>query len=299
MTHEQIKSFLAVIQHGSLNKAAEHLYITQPALSYRISTLENELGGPLFTRKRGTTHISLTSLGIKFVQQAEKLDQIYKETEALLHSNNPENFYISSSNSLSFTILWDFYHAVQRNLEEDQILRFNLSVAPYNIAYQKVKSGELDLALVIYPRYSPQTTTTAIAKERIVLCCHPNTPFPEVIDYHMLDPSREIYLSLAENYINWHHKYFNPNIEPMIRSNQVYSGARFLIHDKAWAFFPMGIAQQLVEEGKARILNCNLTPPPRTIYAVQNNDRKNKNQDFVINILKQTILESSYLEPCK
>ena len=44
MTRTELESFLAVVQAGSLSAAAKNLYITQPALSRRIQSLEQELG---------------------------------------------------------------------------------------------------------------------------------------------------------------------------------------------------------------------------------------------------------------
>ena len=48
MTQSEITAFLAIIQCGSFSSAAEHLYITQPALSRRIQALEKKVGYKLF-----------------------------------------------------------------------------------------------------------------------------------------------------------------------------------------------------------------------------------------------------------
>lgn len=45
-----IEYFIAVAEHGSLSRAANHLYITQPALSKQIKILEQEHGYKLFIR---------------------------------------------------------------------------------------------------------------------------------------------------------------------------------------------------------------------------------------------------------
>ncbi len=52
----QLRSFLAVIEEGSLNRAAGRLRISQPALTRQIQALEREIGGRLFER---------TSAGVK------------------------------------------------------------------------------------------------------------------------------------------------------------------------------------------------------------------------------------------
>lgn len=51
MDIHKIFSFCAVVEYGSLSKAAENLYCSQPALTKQIYSLEEELGYPLFDRK--------------------------------------------------------------------------------------------------------------------------------------------------------------------------------------------------------------------------------------------------------
>jgi DNA-binding transcriptional LysR family regulator len=47
---EEIRSFLAVVEEGSLRRAAARLHTSQPALSRRMQALEHELGGRLLER---------------------------------------------------------------------------------------------------------------------------------------------------------------------------------------------------------------------------------------------------------
>lgn len=61
MTSEQIQCFFKVVELGSFTAAAEAMYMTQPALSKRITALESELGLQLFNRdKSKTTHLTRT-----------------------------------------------------------------------------------------------------------------------------------------------------------------------------------------------------------------------------------------------
>ena len=53
MTNGQIRSFLAVVNTRSYAKAANALYISQPAISKSLSKLEDELGFPLLERVGG------------------------------------------------------------------------------------------------------------------------------------------------------------------------------------------------------------------------------------------------------
>lgn len=59
MDTELLKTFLEVSRTRHFGRAAEALYLTQSAVSFRIRQLENQLGVNLFTRHRN--NIRLTS----------------------------------------------------------------------------------------------------------------------------------------------------------------------------------------------------------------------------------------------
>jgi DNA-binding transcriptional LysR family regulator len=56
-----LRYFAAVAEEGSLTRAAERLYVSQPALTRQIRQLETQLGTPLFSRSR--TGMTLTEPG--------------------------------------------------------------------------------------------------------------------------------------------------------------------------------------------------------------------------------------------
>ena len=70
MTMDQLQAFVDVSQRGSLSRAAEALFVTQPTLTARIKGLERELGSTLFIRSgRG---MRLTDAGRSFLPYAER-----------------------------------------------------------------------------------------------------------------------------------------------------------------------------------------------------------------------------------
>ena len=68
VTLRQLRYFRALVEHGSFSRAAENVFVSQPALSLQIQELEGTLGGPLVERDR--RGIILTQMGRDVHQQA-------------------------------------------------------------------------------------------------------------------------------------------------------------------------------------------------------------------------------------
>ena len=71
MELKQLHYFLKVAEFLNFSRAAEALYISQPALSYQIAELERELGTELFTRDRRKVY--LTPAGMALVEPAKSI----------------------------------------------------------------------------------------------------------------------------------------------------------------------------------------------------------------------------------
>lgn len=51
MDLRHLETFLAIYRHGNLSRAAEELFLSQPAVSAHLKALETQVGRPLFTRQ--------------------------------------------------------------------------------------------------------------------------------------------------------------------------------------------------------------------------------------------------------
>lgn len=79
MTLQQLHYAITISETGSLNKAAEILYVAQPSLTGAMQELEKELGITIFHRSgRG---VSLTGDGMEFITYAR---QVYYQYEMLM-----------------------------------------------------------------------------------------------------------------------------------------------------------------------------------------------------------------------
>ncbi|GAB5602769.1 hydrogen peroxide-inducible genes activator [Thermus sp. FJN-A] len=78
-TLNQLRYLVALAEEGSFTRAAERVYLTQPALSVQIRKLEEALGVRLFDRSRG----ELTEVGRAVVAQARKVLEEVERLKAL------------------------------------------------------------------------------------------------------------------------------------------------------------------------------------------------------------------------
>lgn len=83
MILRHINYFLAVAKHQSFTRAAESLYVSQPALSQQIKQLEQTLGACLFDRSGRS--VKLTDAGEVYARYARKALQDLEEGRRALH----------------------------------------------------------------------------------------------------------------------------------------------------------------------------------------------------------------------
>ena len=84
---ELYRVFYTVAKCGSLTKAADELYISQPAVSQAIKQLENQLGTPHFNRTR--RGMELTAQGGKVIfSKVEEALSLFSEAESMISQIN-------------------------------------------------------------------------------------------------------------------------------------------------------------------------------------------------------------------
>ena len=144
-----LKAFQAVAESGSFSKAGEILFLTQPAVSKRIASLEDGLGPKLFDRIG--KHISLTEAGRTLLPEAQKiLSQVDESKRLLANLSNRVggSLHIATSHHIGLhrlpAILQNFtHHHPDVDLE--------LSFMDSEKALRLIETGKLELAIVTLP----------------------------------------------------------------------------------------------------------------------------------------------------
>jgi DNA-binding transcriptional LysR family regulator len=79
---KQIEYILKIAEENNITKAAEKLFLTQPALNQQLLRLEKELGTQLFHRSR--TNWRPTQAGEIYLENARKMLLIKQETYRII-----------------------------------------------------------------------------------------------------------------------------------------------------------------------------------------------------------------------
>jgi DNA-binding transcriptional LysR family regulator len=105
MTLEQLRIFLVVAEHLHFTRAAEALYVTQPAVSAAIQSLEGEYGVKLFHRIG--RHIEITEAGRLLQLEGQKiLDRVILCERGLRELNDLQRGELNLGSSLSIGNYW-------------------------------------------------------------------------------------------------------------------------------------------------------------------------------------------------
>lgn len=147
MNENQIDTFLAIALHGSFSRAAQTLYISQPAVTYRIRSLEEELGVRLFDC--GTFSAMLTPAGEAFFEEAKKLRDMFFESRSRMLDFSPESVVtlgfpeIMLKDGRAFLAIMDECNKAIGGSDGHLVRSRRLDKAPMHI--QQLLRGEVDL----------------------------------------------------------------------------------------------------------------------------------------------------------
>ena len=130
MTLQQIHYVIAISEQGSLNKASEVLYISQPSLTEAVRELEKELGITIFYRSgKGVT---LTGDGVEFISYAREL---YRQYEVI-----SERYGDNTALKKKFAVSTQHYSFAVKSFVE---LVKQLSTDEYEFAIREVRTQKV------------------------------------------------------------------------------------------------------------------------------------------------------------
>ena len=168
-----------VYQDGSFTKAAEKLYLTQPALSMAVRQEEKNLGAALFDRSRRP--LTLTQAGEAYIRAVERMkyleSDLSRELEDL-RDLNTGRLHIGGTHYLNCFLLAEVlsgfsrrYPGIQLQVSEDSSARLA----------KRLERRELDLTFSCAPEHIERFEHQPAFFDHILLAVPRETPLSEAL----------------------------------------------------------------------------------------------------------------------
>jgi DNA-binding transcriptional LysR family regulator len=148
MDIDDVRTFVAVVEAGSVSRAAAELNLTQPAVTRRVQRLEGVVGAPLLDRRRRP--FSLTQIGRSAVERCRRLLWTAKELRGLaLDTQVPSGeIRVGVAHALTELAFSQPVDEVRRAFPQ-VVLRLRTGWSRELL--ERVRSGALDAAAILLP----------------------------------------------------------------------------------------------------------------------------------------------------
>jgi DNA-binding transcriptional LysR family regulator len=178
MADRRLQVFHAVARRGSFTKAAETLFMTQPAVTFQIKQLEEHFNTRLFDRMHGK--ISLTPAGEVVLEYAERILALSAELDTRISELTGEIqglLLIGASMTIAEFML-------PRVLGEFKAVypavKARLTVANSEAIEYGVAAHSLDIGLIEAPSHLPSLSTEECCEDELVVVCSPAHPLAKL-----------------------------------------------------------------------------------------------------------------------
>lgn len=146
---EWYRVFYWIARTGSLSRAADHLHITQPAVSHTVKQLESSMGGQLFFRTpKGVILTKEGEVLFHYLEQAFHMVDIGEKAIAEMNNLNSGEITIGASDTLCKYFLLPYleqFHARYPGVR----IRITNRTTPETLAL--LKEGKIDFGIVSLP----------------------------------------------------------------------------------------------------------------------------------------------------
>ena len=171
MPENRLRIFLTVCEYGSMSKAAEALYMTQPAVSQAIAALEEHYGAALFDRF--PRKLRLTEAGRTLKTAAQDIVRKIEETDTLVRQSEERGLIrIGANLSVGKVLIHDYLKVFRRRHPDTEV---QVTATRGSVLLHMLENGELDF-LLMEEAEGDDYIQEAFYHDRIVMVTGPEHP---------------------------------------------------------------------------------------------------------------------------
>jgi DNA-binding transcriptional LysR family regulator len=178
MADRRLQVFHAVAKHLSFTKAAEALFMTQPAVTAQIRQLEEHFNTRLFDRARGG--ISLTAAGILALEYAERILDVSAELDSRMQEMGgilSGTLLIGASTTIADYLLPKVLGTYKASFPA---VVPQLFVANSELVQSRVADRSLDIGFIESDSHLPMLAVDVCCEDELQVTCAPTHPLAEL-----------------------------------------------------------------------------------------------------------------------
>lgn len=189
MADRRLQVFHAVARHLSFTKAAEALFMTQPAVTSQIRQLEEHFNTRLFDRARGG--ISLTAAGVLALEYAERILEVSAELDSRLQEMGGKlggSLLIGASTTIADYLLPKVLGTYKASFPA---VVPQLFVANSEVVQSRVAERSLDIGFIESDSHLPMLAADVCCEDELQVTCASTHPLaglkrvtPEALTHH-------------------------------------------------------------------------------------------------------------------
>lgn len=268
----KLRIFKIVATHLSFTKAAEQLFISQPAVSKAIRNLEDEYRTTLFLRKRNS--IALTSEGKAFLVYTNKILEIHDEMEQrFLHQKEqfPDIINFGVSTTLANYII---PKVIAKFRVQFPKTNFNITSGNSDDITTLILNQELNFGITEGKNTNRKLHFTQFIKDEIVLVTHAtNNAFKKgSINMETLQEIPMVVREMGSGTREIVFEYLSRNnikkLNTVVTLNSTEAIKNYLFHSDNYAFISINAITDELMNNKLKIINVKDLTIDRWFYFV-------------------------------
>lgn len=180
MDARQLQYFLAVVDHGTVHRAAEELFVAQPSVSQTLRSLERDLGSPLFHRTG--RRLVLTPSGEQLIGPARQVMRSLELARAKVEAVEglrTGRLVLAAMPSQAVSPLSDMISEFSRQYPLVQV-SVHAAGTPSEVENQ-LRTADVELGLVAFPGSVPELegiVARPVETQRFILVAAPDAQLP-------------------------------------------------------------------------------------------------------------------------
>ncbi len=277
MDIDLLKTFVEVVKTRHFGRAAENLYITQSAVSFRIRQLEQSLGVNLFIRQRN--NIQLTAPGERLLPHAKMILTGMQRAKVDVALANNMHKQLSLSGTAN---IWDAF--LQFGINHIVSAMPGVSLVAEVKAQQESTRLLLERTLDLAVLFDPPKVDELVVKPISDLAIIPVSTFDNATKEDFFD-NQYVYVDWGTAFSLWHAKQFTGATPPYFRTSTSRIALDLILQCGGSAFVPEALALESIEAGRLTQVD-EVESNSREIFVAYHKDNDQLEQiETIVNLL--------------